>query len=93
MSFLPVIELDTLIYRLIALIIAITLHGVVQAAVARSLGSGKAVREGRLSLNPLTHIDPLGLAMVVFGPYGWGRPVHVLAARRRWSISPGRSCT
>jgi len=58
-----------------AILIALTFHEFSHALVANFLGDQTAKRMGRLSLNPLVHLDPIGfLALVLIG-FGWGRPV------------------
>src|SRR5262249_20197485 len=62
-------------------IVAITIHEFSHAATARGLGDETAVRAGRLTLNPLRHLDPFGsllLVLTIFSGapgFGWGRPV------------------
>ncbi|WP_248925370.1 site-2 protease family protein [Paenibacillus hamazuiensis] len=74
---------DTLLFRVIAFLIAATVHDAVHSAAALAVGDRTAREQGRLSLNPLAHIDALGLAMLLFGPYGWTKPLPVAAQRRR----------
>ncbi|NEW06136.1 site-2 protease family protein [Paenibacillus sp. SYP-B3998] len=66
-----------------------TLHDAAQAGTAWLLGDRTARDSKRLSLNPLAHIDALGLAMIVFGPYGWSKklPLDVTQFRRRPKLS------
>jgi Zn-dependent protease len=59
----------------VAILIALTFHEFSHALVANFLGDQTAKRMGRLSLNPLVHLDPIGfLALVLIG-FGWGKPV------------------
>ena len=76
--------LDQLPFRLLALLIAITLHEASHAAAAYLLGDSTARRLGRLTLNPIRHMDPMGTLLIVFVGFGWGKPVPVnaLALRR-----------
>ena len=60
-----------------AVIIAITFHEFAHAYVADKLGDDTARREGRLSLNPKDHLDPIGTLMLLVAGFGWGKPVHV----------------
>lgn len=78
MDFGSYIDLDTLLFRAVAFLLAVTLHGCWMALFSRWLGDRTAGEQGRLSLNPGKHLDPLGTVMVLFGPYGWNRsvPVH-----------------
>ena len=60
-----------------AVLIAITIHEFGHAYTAYKLGDDTPLRQGRLSLNPFDHIDPLGIAMLLFAHIGWGKPVEV----------------
>lgn len=70
-------HLETLLPRLFAFLIAMTLHDTAHAGVAWWLGDRTARDSKRLSLNPLAHLDALGLAMIIFGPYGWSKKMPV----------------
>lgn len=63
-----------LIY-LAALLVAVTVHEFSHAFVADYLGDPTARLAGRLKLNPLVHLDPLGLMFLFFFGFGWGKPV------------------
>ncbi|MFA4134774.1 MULTISPECIES: site-2 protease family protein [unclassified Brevibacillus] len=67
----------TVPFRLIAFVIAFTLHEWAHAFIAWKLGDNTAKSEGRLTLNPIPHIDPFGLILILFGPFGWARPVPI----------------
>ena len=60
-----------------AVLLAITVHEFGHAFAAYKLGDDTPLRQGRLSLNPLDHVDPLGIAMLLFAHIGWGKPVQV----------------
>lgn len=60
-----------------ALTIAITVHEFSHAFMAYRLGDNTAQRMGRLSLNPLVHLDPIGTALLFLVGFGWGKPVPV----------------
>jgi Zn-dependent protease len=62
---------------LISLLICITIHEFFHAFVADRLGDPTARSMGRLSLNPLRHLDPLGTIMMLFVGIGWGKPVPI----------------
>ena len=66
-----------LVLSIPAVLLAITVHEFGHAYAAYKLGDDTPLRQGRLSLNPLDHIDPLGLAMLLFAHIGWGKPVQV----------------
>jgi Zn-dependent protease len=69
--------LNMLIISVIFLIIAITIHEYSHALIAYKLGDPTAKIYGRLSLNPLKHIDPLGLLALFIFRIGWGKPVPI----------------
>ena len=58
-----------------ALLIAITVHEFAHAWMADHLGDPTPQLEGRLSLNPLKHLDPVGTLMLLVFRFGWGKPV------------------
>ena len=60
---------------LTALIIALTVHEFSHALVGKWRGDDTAEKFGRLSLNPLAHLDPLGALMLVTIGFGWAKPV------------------
>ena len=66
-----------ILYGLPGVLIAITFHEFAHGFVAYKLGDNTAKMEGRLSLNPFAHLDPIGTLMLVFVGIGWGKPVHV----------------
>jgi Zn-dependent protease len=68
---------ETVPFRMIAFVIAFTLHEWAHAFVAWKLGDDTAKVEGRLTLNPIPHIDPFGLILILFGPFGWAKPVPI----------------
>lgn len=65
------------ILSILGLIVAITIHEFSHAFVADRLGDPTARSQGRLSLNPLRHLDPLGTLMLIFAHFGWGKPVPI----------------
>ncbi len=71
---------------ILAIVYSITVHEFSHAFAAHVQGDDTAEQEGRLTLNPLAHLDWLGLALLVLVGFGWGRPVpfnpHQLKNRR-----------
>jgi len=59
----------------ISLVIAVTIHESSHAFVADKLGDPTASLEGRVTLNPLKHLDPIGTLMLILFRFGWGKPV------------------
>ncbi len=70
-------ELLALLLTLPGVIIAITFHEFAHAYVADKLGDDTPRRQGRITLNPLAHIDPVGFFMLIFVHFGWGKPVEI----------------
>jgi Zn-dependent protease len=68
---------------LIAVIVGITFHEFSHAAVASLQGDQTARSQGRLTLNPISHLDPLGSIALLVAGIGWGRPVPVTPTRMR----------
>ncbi|MFN2273246.1 MAG: site-2 protease family protein [Anaerolineales bacterium] len=66
-----------LIARLITLVVALSVHEFAHAWTADQLGDDTPRLQGRLTLNPLAHLDPLGSLMLVLVGFGWARPVVV----------------
>ncbi|MBA4336614.1 site-2 protease family protein [bacterium] len=68
---------ETFAYLAISLILVVAIHEAAHAFVAYKLGDNTAKHQGRLTLNPLAHLDPLGTIMVFLAGFGWGKPVPV----------------
>ncbi|MEK7639892.1 MAG: site-2 protease family protein [Patescibacteria group bacterium] len=70
----------------VAIVIAIGIHEFSHALVAKLQGDSTAELEGRVTLNPLAHLDPFGFIVLVLFGFGWGKPVpfnpYNLKARR-----------
>ena len=71
------IELLGLLLTLPAVIIAITFHEYAHAFAADKLGDDTPRMQGRLNLNPMSHIDPAGFILLMFAGFGWGKPVQI----------------
>jgi len=76
----------SLVLSIPAVLLAITVHEFGHAYAAYKLGDDTPVRQGRLTLNPLDHIDPLGIAMLLFANIGWGKPVQPQRAYDRYGM-------
>ncbi|MDR1271698.1 MAG: site-2 protease family protein [Clostridiales Family XIII bacterium] len=68
--------LETL-YYLPGIVVGITVHEFAHAFAAYKLGDNTPKDQGRVTLNPLAHIDPIGLIALIFLHFGWGKPVQV----------------
>ena len=82
-------DLGTFLWLIPFLIVSLVLHELAHALVATKLGDPTPRREGRLTLNPIAHLDPLGTIMFAVTyfttglMFGWARPVMVDARRFR----------
>lgn len=70
-------SLLSLLLTLPGVIIAITFHEFAHAFAADRLGDTTPKNQGRLNLNPLSHIDPVGFVLLIFAHFGWGKPVQI----------------
>ena len=68
---------EVLILRIPAILLALTVHEYAHGLVALWRGDTTARDQGRLTLNPLAHLDIFGTMMMFFGPFGWAKPVPV----------------
>ena len=81
------LSLPTLISRVITLLLAFTFHEFAHAATATALGDPTPRQYGRLTLNPLAHLDVMGTLTLLVAGFGWAKPVPVdpYALRRKTS--------
>ena len=70
----------------VALVVGITFHEFSHAFIADQLGDHRPRALGRVSLNPVAHIDPIGALVFVLAGFGWGKPVPVNV----YALRPGR---
>ena len=82
-------DLAARVMILIPMLLSLTVHEWAHAWSAYRLGDDTAAMQGRLTLNPIAHIDPIGtLILPLLGiPFGWAKPVPVMPTRFRRSIS------
>jgi Zn-dependent protease len=71
---------------LLGLVIGITVHEASHAASAYLLGDDTAYRDGRVTLNPISHLDLLGSLMLLMAGFGWGRPTPVVPSKLRGGV-------
>lgn len=79
------LSISSLVSRALTLVIAFTVHEFAHAWSAVQLGDDTPRLRGRLTLNPLAHLDPFGTLMLLIAGFGWAKPVQVnpYALRRR----------
>ncbi len=82
-----------LLLTLPGVIIAITFHEFAHAYAAYKLGDDTPKMQGRLNLNPLSHMDPVGFVLLIFAHVGWGKPVQINPRNfdRKYSVSAGEA--
>lgn len=71
------IDITTILLTLPGILIALTIHEFSHAYSAYLLGDTTAKQYGRLTLNPLSHIDIVGFLMLIFFRFGWAKPVPI----------------
>lgn len=73
----PMGWLMNVLLMLPAIIIGLAFHEYAHAVVAYKLGDPTPKMQGRVTINPLAHVDPVGLAALIFAGFGWGVPVEI----------------
>lgn len=86
---MPELSPVTLLARLIVLLVGMPIHEWAHAWSAHELGDDTPRWEGRLSLNPLAHLDLLGAILILLTGFGWAKPVPVNPYRMRRSPRAG----
>jgi Zn-dependent protease len=71
---------------LLGLVIGITVHEASHATSAYFLGDDTAYRDGRVTLNPISHLDLLGSMMLLLAGFGWGKPTPVVPSKLRGGV-------
>jgi Zn-dependent protease len=70
-------ELEQMPFVIISLLVAFTVHEFAHAYTAYKFGDDTAKDQGRLTLNPVHHLDPVGTIFILIAGFGWARPVPV----------------
>ena len=70
-------SLLAVLFSVPGVLLAITFHEYAHALVAYKLGDDTPKVQGRLSLNPFTHLDPVAVVLLMFTHIGWGKPVQI----------------
>ncbi len=84
--FAPVRDPVQFVAFAIAIVLGITVHEFMHAYVAHRLGDDTARLLGRLSLNPMAHLDPFGTLLLVLAGFGYGKPVPFNESRLRSAV-------
>lgn len=70
-------SITSMVATLLAVLMAITFHETAHGFVAYKLGDPTAKNQGRLTLNPIAHLDPIGALLMLVAGFGWAKPVPV----------------
>lgn len=71
------VDIRTILLSLPAILYAISIHEFSHALTAVKLGDETPQKQGRLTLNPIAHFDPIGFAMLILVRFGWAKPVMI----------------
>ena len=77
MGWLFSMSIKDILVRVFSIVVCLTFHELAHGYVAYRLGDDTAKRQGRLSLNPMSHIDPIGMLCMFIAGIGWAKPVPV----------------
>ena len=69
-------NIQNVLYSLPGIIIGLSVHEYCHALAAHKLGDNTAKDQGRITLNPLKHLDPIGSLFIIFAGFGWAKPVQ-----------------
>lgn len=73
----PSLDLTYILFSVVSALIALSIHEFAHGYAAYKLGDNTAANLGRLTLNPLKHIDPVGAVFMVLFRFGWAKPVPI----------------
>jgi Zn-dependent protease len=74
---------QNVLFSLPGILLGLTLHEYCHAFAAYKLGDNTARDMGRLTFNPIKHIDPIGLLFIIFAGFGWAKPVQFFPGNLR----------
>ena len=78
-------DILSLVAGIPGLLMALVVHEYAHALIADKMGDSTPRMTGRLTLNPIAHIDPIGLIMLLVAQFGWAKPVMINANNfRNW---------
>ena len=95
LSRLTQLDLIEYLVRLFIIFLILPLHEYAHARTAYKLGDDTAMYQGRMTLNPISHIDPIGALCLLLGGFGWAKPVPIDPSRfnRKHSMRFGVAVT
>lgn len=79
-------NIQTFLITILVLCVSLSFHEMAHAWAAYRMGDDTAALQGRLTMNPLAHLDPIGSIAFIIGGIGWARPVPINPSRFRSSI-------
>ena len=80
--------LTQLLYRIPAILVALSFHEWAHAYAAYKLGDPTARNMGRMTINPFAHIDPLGFLTLLLFRFGWAKPVPISTRYFQFAAHP-----
>ena len=88
---MPVFNLRDILIKALVLMLSLSVHECAHGYAAYKLGDDTAAAQGRLTLNPLAHLDPVGSLVFLMAGIGWARPVPINPTRfnRKYSMRTG----
>lgn len=84
-------DIPTLLAKVVILLVGFPIHELAHAWVAHRLGDSTAKYQGRLTLNPLAHLDPIGSLLLLVSFIGWAKPVPVNPYNLRYGPRVGHA--
>lgn len=72
-----IFDFESMLYVIPALLIALPIHEYAHARMAYYFGDPTAKMQGRMTLNPISHLDPIGTLMILIARFGWAKPVPI----------------
>ena len=69
-------NIQNVLHALPGILIGLTVHEYCHALAAHKLGDNTAKEQGRITFNPIKHIDPIGFLFIIFAGFGWAKPVQ-----------------
>jgi len=76
--------IDQFLVPAVAILVCLTIHELAHGLSAYALGDDTAKRMGRLTLNPIKHVDPIGFLVLMVVGFGWAKPVPVSPINFKW---------
>lgn len=80
------LTLQDVVFRVISILVIVAIHGFSASGIAALLGDPGPRQDGRLTLNPVVHVDAIGAVALIVSGYGWSRPIALSPSALRWPL-------